>query len=29
VQVAQQYLAALANAWDDRLDALRDYLTVP
>jgi len=28
VQVAQQYLAALAHAWDDRLDALQDYLTV-
>jgi hypothetical protein len=29
VLVAQQYLAALAHAWDDRLDALRDYLTEP
>ena len=29
VLVAQQYLAALAHAWDDRLDALEHYLTVP
>jgi len=29
VQVAQQYLAALAHDWDDRLDALQHYLTVP
>jgi len=29
VQVAQQYLAALANSWDDRLDALQDYLAGP
>ena len=28
VQVAQQYLAALAHSWDDRLDALHHYLTV-
>ena len=26
VQVAQQFLAALAHDWDDRLDALRVYL---
>ena len=26
VQLAQQFLAALANAWDDRLDALQRYL---
>jgi len=26
VQVAQQFLAALANDWDDRLQALRDHL---
>ncbi|HEX2901870.1 MAG TPA: metalloregulator ArsR/SmtB family transcription factor [Jatrophihabitans sp.] len=26
VQLAQQYLAALAHAWDDRLDALQRYL---
>jgi DNA-binding transcriptional ArsR family regulator len=26
VQVAQQFLAALAHDWDDRLGALRDYL---
>jgi hypothetical protein len=29
VQLAQQFLAALANAWDDRLDALQRYLTAP
>lgn len=28
VQLAQQFLAALANDWDDRLDALRRHLTV-
>jgi DNA-binding transcriptional ArsR family regulator len=27
VQVAQQYLAALANDWDHRLDALKHHLT--
>ena len=27
VQIAQQFLAALAHDWDDRLDALRRYLT--
>ncbi len=27
VQLAQQFLAALANDWDDRLDALQHYLT--
>jgi DNA-binding transcriptional ArsR family regulator len=27
VQLAQQFLAALANSWDDRLDALQTYLT--
>lgn len=27
VQLAQQFLAALANDWDDRLDALKDHLT--
>ena len=27
VQLAQQFLAALAHAWDDRLDALQHYLT--
>jgi len=27
VQLAQQFLAALANDWDDRLDALRRHLT--
>jgi hypothetical protein len=27
VQVAQQYLAALAHAWDDRLGDLERYLT--
>ncbi len=26
VQVAQQFLAALAHDWDDRLEALRDHL---
>jgi DNA-binding transcriptional ArsR family regulator len=26
VQVAQQFLAALAHDWDDRLDALKDHL---
>ena len=26
VQVAQQFLAALAHDWDDRLNALRDHL---
>jgi DNA-binding transcriptional ArsR family regulator len=29
VQVAQQFLAALAHDWDDRLVALRNYLTAP
>lgn len=29
VQLAQQFLAALAHAWDDRLDALQRYLTAP
>ncbi|HWC39027.1 MAG TPA: metalloregulator ArsR/SmtB family transcription factor [Acidimicrobiales bacterium] len=29
VQVAQQFLAALAHSWDDRLDALQQYLTTP
>jgi DNA-binding transcriptional ArsR family regulator len=29
VQIAQQYLAALAHSWDDRLDALQHYFTVP
>jgi DNA-binding transcriptional ArsR family regulator len=29
VQIAQQYLAALAHTWDDRLDALQRYFTVP
>ena len=29
VQLAQQFLAALANAWDDRLDSLQHYLTTP
>jgi DNA-binding transcriptional ArsR family regulator len=29
VQIAQQFLAALAHDWDDRLDALRRYLTTP
>lgn len=27
VQLAQQFLAALANDWDDRLDALKYHLT--
>jgi DNA-binding transcriptional ArsR family regulator len=27
VQLAQQFLAALANEWDDRLDALKQHLT--
>jgi hypothetical protein len=26
MQVAQQFLAALARDWDGRLDALRDHL---
>ena len=29
VQLAQQFLAALAHSWDDRLDALQQYLTPP
>ena len=29
VQIAQQFLAALAHDWDDRLDALRRYLPTP
>lgn len=29
VQIAQQFLAALANDWDDRLEALHRYLTAP
>jgi DNA-binding transcriptional ArsR family regulator len=29
VQLAQQFLAALAHDWDDRLDALQHYLTKP
>jgi len=29
VQVAQQFLAALAHQWDDRLDALQRHLTGP
>jgi len=29
VQLAQQFLAALAHDWDDRLDALQHYLTAP
>jgi hypothetical protein len=29
VQVAQQFLAALAHDWDDRLEALRDHLGRP
>lgn len=29
VQVAQQFLAALAHEWDDRLDALKDHLDQP
>ena len=29
VQLAQQFLAALAHDWDNRLDALQHYLTSP
>ncbi len=29
VQIAQQFLAALAHDWDARLDALRSYLSAP
>jgi DNA-binding transcriptional ArsR family regulator len=29
VQVAQQFLAALAHSWDDRLDSLQHYLATP
>ena len=29
VQLAQQFLAALAHDWDDRLEALQQHLTVP
>ncbi len=29
VQLAQQFLAALAHDWDNRLKALRQYLTTP
>ena len=29
VQLAQQFLAALAHDWDDRLDALQHYLATP
>ncbi|MBV8160531.1 MAG: helix-turn-helix transcriptional regulator [Acidimicrobiia bacterium] len=29
VQLAQQFLAALAHDWDDRLEALHQYLTTP
>jgi DNA-binding transcriptional ArsR family regulator len=29
VQIAQQFLAALAHSWDDRLDALQLFLTAP
>jgi DNA-binding transcriptional ArsR family regulator len=29
VRLAQQFLAVLANEWDDRLDALQSYLTTP
>ncbi|HTW07916.1 MAG TPA: metalloregulator ArsR/SmtB family transcription factor [Acidimicrobiales bacterium] len=29
VQLAQQFLAALAHSWDDRLDALQHYLRAP
>lgn len=29
VQLAQQFLAALAHDWDDRLDALARYLSSP
>ena len=29
VRLAQQFLAALAHDWDDRLDALQSYLATP
>lgn len=29
VQLAQQFLAALAHSWEDRLDALQQYLAAP
>lgn len=29
VQVAQQFLAALAHDWDRRLDSLKEYLSAP
>jgi DNA-binding transcriptional ArsR family regulator len=29
VRLAQQFLAALAHDWDDRLEALQQYLTTP
>ena len=29
VQLAQQFLAALAHSWEERLEALQDYLTAP
>ena len=29
VQLAQQFLAALANDWDNRLEALQTYLATP
>jgi DNA-binding transcriptional ArsR family regulator len=29
VQLAQQFLAALAHAWEDRLEALQQYLMTP
>jgi DNA-binding transcriptional ArsR family regulator len=29
VQLAQQFLAALAHTWDDRLEALQHYLAAP
>lgn len=29
VRIAQQFLAALAHDWDDRLDVLQRYLTTP
>ena len=29
VQLAQQFLAALAHAWEDRLHPLLHYLTAP
>lgn len=29
VRIAQQFLAALAHDWDDRLDGLREYLAKP